>query len=179
MHSVSVAAAVADASGRLLAVRRRNNGRWEPPGGVLELEETIHDGVVREVLEETSLTVEPEALTGVYKNARRGVVALVLRCRVVDGVAQATAESAEVAWLTQQEVAERMDEAYATRLFDALRPGRLRFAHTMASCSFPGDSGSHARSAMLIDRGTGHCNVATVRRRYLRAEGALRPRFAT
>jgi ADP-ribose pyrophosphatase YjhB (NUDIX family) len=120
---VSVAAAEADASGRLLAVRRRDNGRWEPPGGVLELDETIHDGVVREVLEETGLTVEPEALTGVYKNARRGVVALVFRCRVGDGVAQATAEAAEVEWLTQQEVAKRMAEAYATRLFDALRPG--------------------------------------------------------
>ena len=63
-HSVSVAAAVVDASGRLLAIRRRDNGRWEPPGGVLELDETIGEGLVREVLEETGLTVEPEALTG-------------------------------------------------------------------------------------------------------------------
>jgi 8-oxo-dGTP diphosphatase len=122
-HSVSVAAAVVDGSGRLLAIRRRDNGRWEPPGGVLELDETIGEGLIREVLEETGLTVEPEALTGVYKNMRRGIVALVFRCRVVDGQVGVSAEAAQVAWLSAEEIAERMDEAYATRLLDALRPG--------------------------------------------------------
>jgi 8-oxo-dGTP diphosphatase len=107
----------------LLAIRRRDNGRWEPPGGALELDETIGEGLVREVLEETGLTVEPEALTGVYKNMRRGIVALVFRCRVVDGQVGASAEAAKVAWLSAEEVAQRMDEAYAMRLLDALRPG--------------------------------------------------------
>ena len=37
---------------------------------------TIHDGLVREVLEETGLVVEPDYLTGVYKNMRHGIVAL-------------------------------------------------------------------------------------------------------
>jgi hypothetical protein len=41
---------------------------------------------------------------------------------------RATSETAEVAWLTPAEVRERMDEAYATRLLDALdpRPSRVR-----------------------------------------------------
>ena len=73
---MSVAAAVVDDDGRLLAIRRRDNGHWEPPGGVLELDETIEDGLVREVHEETGLTVKPERLTGVYKNMERGIVAL-------------------------------------------------------------------------------------------------------
>ncbi len=55
-HSVSVAAAVVDADGRILVIRRRDNGHWEPPGGVLELDETIEDGLRREVLEETGLS---------------------------------------------------------------------------------------------------------------------------
>jgi 8-oxo-dGTP diphosphatase len=122
-HSVSVAAAVIDQDGRLLAVRRRDNGHWEPPGGVLELDETIPAGLVREVREETGLEVEPEALTGVYKNMRRGIVALVFRSRIVAGEPRATNEVVEVAWLTPDEVRERMDEAYATRLLDALNPG--------------------------------------------------------
>src|SRR5215217_775280 len=62
-------------------------------------------------------------LTGVYKNMRRGIVALVVRCRVVDGQVGASAEAAKVAWLSAEEVAQRMDEAYAMRLLDALRPG--------------------------------------------------------
>ncbi len=63
-HSVSVAAAVVSDAGELLAVRRRDSGRWEPPGGVLKLGKAIHDGLVREVLEATGLRVEPERLTG-------------------------------------------------------------------------------------------------------------------
>lgn len=121
-HSVSVAGAVIDGQGRLLAIRRRDNGHWEPPGGVLELDETIEAGVVREVLEETGLTVRPERLSGVYKNMERGIVALVFRCSVVEGARVATAEAVEVAWLAPGEVRERMDEAYSVRLLDALDP---------------------------------------------------------
>jgi 8-oxo-dGTP diphosphatase len=122
-HSVSVAAAIIDEAGRLLAVRRSDNGHWEPPGGVLELDETIHAGLRREVREETGLEVEPEALTGVYKNMRHGIIALVFRCRIVGGEPGATTEVQQVAWLTPKEVQERMDEAYATRLLDALNSG--------------------------------------------------------
>src|SRR3954451_11920279 len=67
-HSVSVAAAIRDDAGRFLVISRADNGRWEPPGGVLELDESITDGLIREVHEETGLQVQPVALTGVYKN---------------------------------------------------------------------------------------------------------------
>lgn len=84
-HSVSGAGVIVDDAGRALLVRRRDNGRWEPPGGVLELDESIYDGLRREVREETGLDVEPERLTGVYKNMTRGIVALVFRCRLTGG----------------------------------------------------------------------------------------------
>ena len=42
--------------------QRRDNGHWEPPGGVLELDESILDGARREVREETGLHIEPERL---------------------------------------------------------------------------------------------------------------------
>jgi ADP-ribose pyrophosphatase YjhB (NUDIX family) len=120
---VSVAATVVADDGRLLAIRRRDNGHLEPPGGVLELDETIEDGLVREVHEETGLTVKPERLAGVYKNMKRGVVALVFRCSVVAGTLTSTAEAAEVAWFTDAEVRDRLDEAYAVRLVDGLLDG--------------------------------------------------------
>ena len=118
-----MAAAIINQQGQLLAVRRRDNGHWEPPGGVLELDETIQAGLVREVLEETGMRVEPEALTGVYKNMRRGIIALVFRCRIVADEPQPTAEAEQIAWLSADQVRELMHEAYATRLLDALQPG--------------------------------------------------------
>src|SRR3954453_18084436 len=111
-HSVSVAAAIIDNQGRFLVIRRADNGRWEPPGGVLELDESIEDGLIREVAEETGLQVEPVALTGVYKNMRRGIVALVFRCTVVAQFGQPPPnEVSEVVWLTRDEL-DRLSEAY-------------------------------------------------------------------
>lgn len=81
-HSVSVAGVVVRDDGRMLAIRRADNGTWELPGGVLELTEVPEDGVRREVLEETGIHVEVGGLTGVYKNIAAGVVALVFRCKL-------------------------------------------------------------------------------------------------
>ncbi|MER5480006.1 NUDIX domain-containing protein [Streptomyces sp. NPDC002734] len=120
LHSVSVAGVVVREDGRLLAIRRADNGTWELPGGVLELSESPEDGVVREVREETGIRVEVNELTGVYKNTTRGIVALVFRCKPSGGFERTSAESTAVDWLTPAEVAERMSEVYAVRLLDAL-----------------------------------------------------------
>ncbi|WP_433513764.1 NUDIX hydrolase [Nonomuraea sp. CA-143628] len=120
LHSVSVAGAAVRPDGRILAIRRRDNGAWQPPDGVLELGESPQDGVRREVAEETGLIVEPEVLTGVYTNMTAGVIALVFRCHVVGGYSCSSDEAAEVAWLTCHEVRTLMSEAFAIRLLDAL-----------------------------------------------------------
>ena len=103
-HSVSVAGVVIDENGRTLVIQRRDNGRWEPPGGVLERDEPIIEGLLREVREETGLIVEPLALTGVYKNMRLGVVALVFRCRPADGTLTENSEAAGFRWVRESEV---------------------------------------------------------------------------
>jgi 8-oxo-dGTP diphosphatase len=119
-HSVSVAGVVVDDAGRALLIRRRDNGHWEPPGGVLELDEDIEDGLRREVREETGLAVEPSALTGVYKNINRGIVALVFRCRITGGQLALSEETAEFRWATAAEIPGLADQAYAVRVTDAL-----------------------------------------------------------
>ncbi|MFI0990037.1 NUDIX hydrolase [Streptomyces exfoliatus] len=120
LHSVSVAGAVVREDGRLLAIRRADNGTWELPGGVLELAEAPEEGVAREVWEETGIRVEVEELTGVYKNTTRGIVALVFRCRPTGGEERTSTESTAVEWLTPEEITARMAEVYAIRLLDAL-----------------------------------------------------------
>lgn len=64
---VGVGAAVIE-DGRILLVRRGREplkGEWSLPGGALELGETLRQGLMREVLEETGLRVTPEALIDV------------------------------------------------------------------------------------------------------------------
>ena len=122
-HSVSVTGIVIRDDGRVLAIQRRDDGRWVPPGGVLEIDESPVDGVAREVLEETGVKVHAEQLTGVYKNMRLGVVTLAFRCRVVDGNAHASDEARRIAWLTVEEATRQMPEARAARVTDAIAGG--------------------------------------------------------
>jgi 8-oxo-dGTP pyrophosphatase MutT (NUDIX family) len=105
---------------RLLAIRRRDTGAWQLPGGILERDEGPLQAVRREVLEETGVLVEPGPLTGVYKNMALGVVSLVFRCHVIGGEARPTEEATQVAWLTLEEIAHQMVEAFAIRLQDAV-----------------------------------------------------------
>lgn len=120
---MSVAAAIFDGSGEnVLLIKRRDNGRWEPPGGVLELEETIEDGLRREVREETGAEIEVGPLTGVYKNMPRAIVALVFRCELVRAPLRESAEASEVSWVALGQVTELMPPAYACRVVDAIHP---------------------------------------------------------
>ncbi|HEX6353210.1 NUDIX hydrolase [Actinophytocola sp.] len=121
-HSVSVAGVVVDDRDRVLVIRRRDNDHWEPPGGVLELDETFEQGVCREIAEETGLAVAVEHLTGVYKNLTRGIVALVFKCRPNGGQAHPTEEAREVRWMTRDEVRSAMSPAFAIRVLDAFEP---------------------------------------------------------
>jgi 8-oxo-dGTP diphosphatase len=93
---------------------------------VLELGEAIEEGLVREVEEETGLRVRPRALTGVYKNLARGIVALVFHCEVAGQQVRSTTEAPEIRWLTAAEVVDLMTDAYAVRLLDAQHPGPPR-----------------------------------------------------
>ncbi|MGW5363045.1 NUDIX hydrolase [Actinopolymorpha pittospori] len=119
-HSVSVAAVVVNDDERILVIRRADNGDWQLPGGVLELDETFDEGVRREVGEETGYDIQAERLTGVYKNMAHGIVALVFRAHLIGGDAKRSAESTQVEWWTADMVRDRMEEAFAVRILDAL-----------------------------------------------------------
>lgn len=128
-HSVSVAGIVVRDDGRVLVIKRDDNGHWEAPGGVLELDESFEAGVRREVLEETGLVVTVERLTGVYKNMTHGIVALVYRCRPAAGEPHETDEAREIRWMTKEEVRSVMVPAFGVRVLDAFEEMPQSRAH--------------------------------------------------
>ena len=103
---------------RVLVVRRANppmSGRWGFPGGVLELGETVAQGAMRELLEETGITAEaagPLTVIDTIDHDREGrvryhytLVAVIGHWQSGEGVAGDDAD--EVAWLTRAEIVEQ------------------------------------------------------------------------
>lgn len=98
---------------RVLIARRGNpplKGHWTLPGGVLELGETLAEGVAREVMEETGLIVEPVELVELIDRIHRQdgriqfhyVIADYL-CRVTGGALQAASDADAVRWIERSE----------------------------------------------------------------------------
>ena len=101
--------------GRVLIVRRARppaHGLYTLPGGVVELGETLVEAVIREVREETSLTVEPLVLAG-YREAvardatgriERHFVILPFAAHWIAGEIALNEELAEAHWLLPSEL---------------------------------------------------------------------------
>ena len=69
-----VGAVVVEPAGRVLWVRRRDNGLWGLPSGHVEPGESVEQAVLREVQEETGLQVRVVRLSGVYSAPDEQVV---------------------------------------------------------------------------------------------------------
>jgi ADP-ribose pyrophosphatase YjhB (NUDIX family) len=105
--------AVVVKEGRVLLIRRGNEpmkGHWSLPGGMLELGETLTDGVVREVREETGLAVEPveliELLDRIHREGQRVRYHYVIAdylCRVVGGALRAASDADAARWVERAE----------------------------------------------------------------------------
>ncbi|WP_125610638.1 NUDIX hydrolase [Specibacter cremeus] len=98
---------VFDDAGRVLLGKRSDNGEWAPITGILEPGEEPGPGLVREILEETGVVAEIDALLGVHVvgpvTFPNGDVCDFLnvefRCRHVSGTARVNDdESTAVGW---------------------------------------------------------------------------------
>ena len=63
--------ALIERDGELLLERRADFGTWGIPGGGLDEDETVEEGLTREVLEETGLVVVSTELVGVFSDPSR------------------------------------------------------------------------------------------------------------
>lgn len=112
----STTAIITDPGGRILLIRRRDNDLWALPGGGMDLGESIQDTAVREVREETGLTVEVTGLVGVYSNPRhvmayddgevRQQFSLCYTTRLIAGEPQIDSESTDIRWVAADEIDE-------------------------------------------------------------------------
>lgn len=91
-------AAVFDDEGRILLIRRSDDGTWCLPGGFGDPGETPAETAIREAREETGLAVQTEELVDLYYRAAdeanpHGFVGAVYVCRVAGGTRSASHEA--------------------------------------------------------------------------------------
>ena len=108
---------------KVLLVRRGNEplkGEWSLPGGAVELGETLQQGVVREVLEETGLVVVPAGIVevldritqdevlqdGASGRVRYHYVLVDFVCHVTGGALREGSDADEVRWVAREELGE-------------------------------------------------------------------------
>ena len=97
---IAAAGVILNSHGHVLLVKHSYGPlNWEIPGGAAELDETPTETVLREVREETGLTVNAEHLTGVYYE-RKGpgfeVLHFAFRCRLENSAATPEPNSPEI-----------------------------------------------------------------------------------
>ena len=120
--------------GRALLIRRGSEplkGEWSIPGGMLEIGETLVEGVERELLEETGLTVRVIELIEVFERISHAEVAgeipgkkrplyhfviIDYLCEAVNGEAVAGSDVTDLAFATEEELPRFKLTPAATRI---------------------------------------------------------------
>ena len=93
--------------GQVLLMRRRDNGLWGLPGGLVEVGETLASAAARELLEETGLSGRPSRLLLLSDTHHDGGSTLHIVSATflveADGDPRPTLEASEVGWFTPGE----------------------------------------------------------------------------
>jgi ADP-ribose pyrophosphatase YjhB (NUDIX family) len=116
----------------VLLVRRGTEpmaGTWTLPGGAIEVGETIREACVRELLEETGLSVEPlgevETFDIIHRDASGRVqyhyVIVDMLCRIRAGEMRAGSDASEAVWADVEPILERGDFALTPRACRVIR----------------------------------------------------------
>ncbi len=114
-------------NGRALLIRRGGpplEGQWSIPGGMLEVGETIIEGVRRELAEETGIEVRVGGLIEVFERisldaagkTRYHFVVLDYLCEAIRGEARAGSDVTDVAWASPSELKKYSLTETATRV---------------------------------------------------------------
>lgn len=84
---------IRDERGRILLEKRSDNGIWAIPGGGIEPGESVEEAALREIKEETGLTVKITKLIGIYSEPSERIVTYPDNgdvCHLVDVIVEAT-----------------------------------------------------------------------------------------
>lgn len=115
-YIISVYAAIRNDKGEFLLLKRSedsntNPGKWDLPGGKLEREEILEEAVVREVWEETKITIVPGEIAGyiMFELPEKRVIAIVYDGGYIISDVRLSHEHTEYSWVPLDRILEMMN----------------------------------------------------------------------
>jgi 8-oxo-dGTP pyrophosphatase MutT (NUDIX family) len=129
----SVNVVVTDDEGRLLLIRRSDNGNWALPGGAIDVGESLSQAAIRETEEESGIRCEITGMVGIYTNPNhvlhytsndevRQEFSVVLSAKAVSGHPTPSNESTSVEWAAREALAQYgMHPSMRQRVMDFLK----------------------------------------------------------
>lgn len=129
-HIVAVGGLVLNEKDEVLLINNPCKG-WEYPGGIVEVGETLPQGLIREVKEETGVNIEIVDFIGIYSNTEKKqgfngvkevptIVTIDFVCKYVSGELKTSEESCEVGWFSKSKALEIIKSKQKLRLERAL-----------------------------------------------------------
>lgn len=114
-------AVIFDEQSRVLLCRRRDLDVWNLPGGRVESRELPTEAVIREVAEETGLTVKIEHFIGVYGKTDKDELVFTFLCRPTGGRLSITEESSACRYFRIADLPTNTIPKHVERIHDALQ----------------------------------------------------------
>ena len=114
--------AVIEREGRYLLAHRSDIDWWNLPGGGLEYDETVEEGLAREIREEIGAEIGVARLVGVYSKPRKREVVLTFLCHLTAHSPEPhdSEEVRAVAWFLPDDVPTNLLPKHRQRLEDAI-----------------------------------------------------------
>jgi len=129
-HIVASGGLIVNSENEILLVNNPRKG-WEYPGGIIEPGETLPQGLIREIKEETGVNVEIVNIVGIYSNTKKKkgyngveevptIITIDFICKYISGDLRTSDESIEVKWLSKEEALKVVNPKQQLRLRKAL-----------------------------------------------------------
>lgn len=129
-HIVASGGLIINSEDKILLVKNPRKG-WEYPGGIIEPGETLPQGLIREIKEETGVDVEIINVVGIYSNTKKKkgyneveevptIVTIDFICKYISGELRTSDESVEVKWFSKEEAIKVVNPKQQLRFRKAL-----------------------------------------------------------
>ena len=106
---------------KVLLCHRRDYDLWNLPGGGLEKNESIQEGLIREVKEETGLVVEVSRLAGVYSKPYKNEIVFSFICEPTNGKITLNEEANKIEYFEINKLPTNISSKQKERIKDAFK----------------------------------------------------------